>query len=63
MVREKATIITYSPGLSDTEIKALKHIRAESLDWAVTEAIKRLSPTCRVSVLTHAPDMLPIKAF
>lgn len=60
MVREKANIITYSTGLSDEEVTALGHTRAESLEWALAEAFKRQGPKARVSVLTHAPDMLPI---
>jgi nickel-dependent lactate racemase len=61
MVREKATVITYSTGLSPAQTEALRHTRAESLDWAVLEAIRKTSPKAKVSVLTHAPDMLPIK--
>ena len=60
MVREKASIITYSSGLSPEETEALGHIRAESLQWAVDEALRRQGPKAKISVLTHAPDMLPI---
>ena len=62
MVREKASVITYSTGLSADEIEALGHIRAESLQWAVDEALRRQGPKAKISVLTHAPDMLPIWA-
>ena len=62
MVREKADVITYSTGLSDEEIKALGHTRAESLDWAVREALRRQGPEAKITVLTHAPDMLPVWA-
>ncbi|UQZ88594.1 hypothetical protein C4J81_04990 [Deltaproteobacteria bacterium Smac51] len=62
MVREKASVITYSTGLSDEEITALGHTRAESLNWAVEEALRRQGGEAKISVLTHAPDMLPIWA-
>ncbi len=62
MVREKASVITYSTGLSDEEITALGHTRAAGLEWAVAEALRRQGPRARISVLTHAPDMLPLWA-
>ena len=62
MVREKASVITWSPGLKPEETEALRHTRAESLDWAVEEALRRQGPKARISVLTHAPDMLPLRA-
>ncbi|MDR1044495.1 MAG: nickel-dependent lactate racemase [Candidatus Adiutrix sp.] len=62
MVREKASIITYSPGLSDEEIRALGHSRAAGPDQAVAEALRRQGPEAKISVLTHAPDLLPIWA-
>jgi nickel-dependent lactate racemase len=63
MVREKADIITWSTGLSAADLEALGHVRAESLKWAVAEALRRQGPEARISVLTHAPDTLPVKAF
>ncbi len=62
MVREKASIITYSPGLSDEEVAALGHTKALSLQGAVEDALTRQGPEAKISVLTHAPDMLPIRA-
>ena len=62
MVREKATVITWSTGLTPQELGALGHIRAESLEWAIAEALRIKGPKARITVLTHAPDMLPIKA-
>ena len=62
MVREKASVITWSPGLKPEETGALRHTRAESLDWAVEEALRRQGPKARISVLPHAPDMLPLRA-
>lgn len=62
MVREKASVMTYSTGLSPEEVEALGHTRAESLQWAIDEAIRLQGPQAKISVLTHAPDMLPIWA-
>jgi nickel-dependent lactate racemase len=62
MVREKASVVTWSPGLKPEEVEALGHFRAESLGQAVEEALRRQGPKARIAVLTHAPDMLPIKA-
>lgn len=62
MVREKATVITWSTGLKPEEVDALGHIRAQSLEWAIEEALRLQGPKARISVLTHAPDMLPLKA-
>ena len=60
LVREKASVITFSPGLSDREIQALGHTRAPGLAWAVEEALRRQGPEAKISVLTHGPDLLPI---
>ena len=61
-VREKARVITYSPGLSDAEKLALGHTRAGSLDEAVNLALADQGADAVISVLTHAPDMLPVRA-
>jgi lactate racemase len=62
MVREKASVITYSPGIpSDHKVK-LGHRHAPSLQWAVDEALRLHGKQARVIVLTHAPDLLPLKA-
>lgn len=60
IVREKASVITYSPGISPEEKAALGHTHAPSIEWAVSEALRRQGQTARLSVLTHAPEMLPI---
>jgi nickel-dependent lactate racemase len=60
MVREKATVINYSPGITPAEKAALGHTHAPSLDWAVQEALRRQGQAARLTVLTHAPEMLPI---
>ncbi len=60
MVREKASVIMYSPGISDTDKVCLGYTHADSIDAAITEAIRRQGSDARLTVLTHAPDMLPI---
>lgn len=60
MVREQASIINYSPGITPEEKAALGHTHAPTLAWAVEEALRRQGPNARLSVLTHAPEMLPI---
>lgn len=63
LVREKATVITYSPGIpADHKVK-LGHIHAPTIDWALAHAFKLQGARARVTVLTHAADMLPVKAF
>lgn len=61
LVREKASVITYSPGIPADHKAKLGHTHAPSVQWAVDEALKRQGPHSRVAVLTHAPDLLPLK--
>lgn len=63
MVREKASVITFSPGIPAAHKARLGHTHAASLPEALTEAFRRQGDAARVTVLTHAPDMLPIPAF
>ena len=60
-VREKARVIIYSPGLSAKEKLALGHIGAPDLAAAIKEALAEQGPDAIISVLTHAPEMLPIR--
>jgi nickel-dependent lactate racemase len=60
MVREKASVINYSPGISPEAKAALGHIHAPTLSRAVSEALRRHGPDARLTALTHAPEMLPI---
>ncbi len=60
LVREKASVITYSPGIPAGDKARLGHTHAASLDWAINEALRRQGSGARITVLTHAPDMLPI---
>jgi len=60
MVREKASVINYSPGIPAEDKARLGHIHAPDIQWAIEEAFRRQGPKARISVLTHAPDTLPI---
>ena len=60
MVREKADVITYSPGIPEEDKSRLGHTHAPDIHWALDEAFRRQGKDARVAVLTHAPDMLPI---
>jgi len=60
MVRDQASVINYSPGITPEEKAALGHTHAPTLAWAVAEALRRQGPDARLSVLTHAPELLPI---
>jgi len=62
MVREKASVIMFSPGISKADKARLGHTHADSIDAAVSEALRRQGADARLSVLKHAPDMLPIPA-
>lgn len=63
LVREHANVITYSPGIPQDHKEKLGHTHAPSIEWALEEALRRQGSGARVTVLTHAADMLPLKAF
>jgi len=60
MVREQASVINYSPSITPEEKAKLGHTHAPTLAWAVAEALRRQGPDARLTVLTHAPELLPI---
>ena len=60
MAREKASIIMYSPGIPQADKILLGHTHADTIDEAIAEALKCHGSDSRLSILTHAPDMLPI---
>lgn len=60
MVREKAGVITYSPGIPEEHKAGLGHTHAPHIEWALDEAFRRHGRDAGVAVLTHAPEMLPI---
>jgi len=63
MAREKASVIMVSPGIPRADKIRLGHTPADSIDQAIVEALRRHGPDSRLSVLTHAPDMLPMPAM
>ncbi len=63
LAREKASIIMYSPGIPAADKERLGHTHADSIEEAIAEALRRQGPGARLSVLSHAPEMLPIPAF
>ncbi|MFW6372653.1 MAG: nickel-dependent lactate racemase [Thermodesulfobacteriota bacterium] len=60
MVREKAEVILYSPGIPAEDKARLGHTHAPTLEWAIEEAFRRQGLNARMTVLTHAPDLLPM---
>lgn len=63
MAREKASVIMVSPGIPRADKIRLGHTHADSIEQAIDEALRRQGPGSRLSVLTHAPDMLPVPAL
>ncbi len=62
LVREKASVIMFSPGIPPEDKARLGHTHAPSIEWALEEAFRRQGPEARVTVITHAPDILPVPA-
>jgi nickel-dependent lactate racemase len=60
LVREKASVIHYSPGIPPDHKARLGHLHAPTLQWALDEALRQQGKNARVAVLTHAPDLLPV---
>jgi lactate racemase len=61
MAREKAPVILFSPGIRQEEAARLGFTHARDLDAAIGEAFRRQGKSARVAVLTHAPEMLPVR--
>lgn len=59
-MRERAMISLVSDGISELETNALGFIKQASVDDALAAALKRHGPDATVTVMTHAPEMLPI---
>lgn len=59
-VREKATIIMVTPGIPIDQQKALGFIPASSLKHALDMALKIKGAESKISILTHAPETLPL---
>lgn len=59
-MRERAQIDLVSGGISGEESTALGFNKRASLDDALAMALTRHGPDASVTVMTHAPEMLPI---
>lgn len=59
-VKERETVYLVSDGISAVEAVKLGFVPFCSLDAALAAAFAEKGPDARVTVLTHAPDMLPI---
>ena len=59
-VKEHAFVYLVSDGISDTEAKQLGFTPYGSIDAALSAAFAQQGRAARVTVLTHAPDMLPV---
>lgn len=59
-VREHSPVSLVSDGISDEEARALGFTPFGSVEDAVEEAVSSLGSDATISVLTKAPDMLPV---
>lgn len=59
-VREKASVILVSPGIPDENARRLGFTPAPDIAAALAEGFHRQRRDARVTVLTHAPDTLPL---
>jgi nickel-dependent lactate racemase len=59
-MRQRASISLVSDGISAEETRALGFTPFAGLEEALKAALQRHGSEAKVSVLTHAPDMLPI---
>ena len=59
-IRERADIVLVSDGITPDECRALGFGSFDSLDDALEDALARLGSAASVTVMTHAPETLPI---
>jgi nickel-dependent lactate racemase len=59
-MRERAAISLVSDGISERESQALRFTKFANVDDALSAALLKHGPNARVTVMTHAPEMLPI---
>jgi nickel-dependent lactate racemase len=59
-MRQRASISLVSDGIPDEEARALAFAPFASPDDALAEALRRHGPQATVTVLTHAPETLPV---
>ncbi|HET7036773.1 MAG TPA: nickel-dependent lactate racemase [Thermomicrobiaceae bacterium] len=61
-MRERERVALVSGGIGDAEARALGFTPFATVDCALAEALGRHGPDATVTVLTHAPELLPILA-
>ena len=59
-VREHAPVSLVSDGIPRDDARALGFTPFESIDDALAAALRRHGPDATISVLTHAPEILPL---
>lgn len=59
-IRRRAAISLVSEGISDQEARALAFTPFPSLDQALEAALHRHGPEAKITVMTHAPETLPL---
>lgn len=59
-VKERETVYMVSDGVCATDAEKLGFKPFANVDEAIAEAMKQKGADARITVLTHAPDMLPI---
>lgn len=59
-VKERETVYMVSDGVCATDAEKLGFKPFANIDEAIAEAMKQKGADARITVLTHAPDMLPI---
>jgi nickel-dependent lactate racemase len=59
-VKERESVFMVSDGIDEATATALGFTWFPDVQAALDEAMKRKGPSARVTVLTHAPDMLPV---
>jgi nickel-dependent lactate racemase len=58
--REHAQVLLVSDGIADAEARALGFTPCASVEDALEAALSKHGPDATISVLTHAPDTLPL---
>lgn len=59
-VKERETVYFVSNGIADEDVRKLGFVPFKSVQQAFDAALAKQGDAARVTVLTHAPDMLPI---
>ena len=59
-VKERETVCLISDGIPEDQVKGLGFIPFPSVQSALDAAVKKHGNNAKITVLTHAPDMLPI---